>query len=84
MLKGEPKPNGRKYTLTKVGLAMTGAPLLGVYLLAALGKMNSDVATVTTVYFGAVAGLVGAFQAANAYTTGKAADAGILERSGGP
>lgn len=71
-------PNGRKYTLTKAGLALMIFPLGGCYALAAMGKLTGDVATITTVYFGAVAGLIGAFHGANAYATGKA-----LESQGG-
>lgn len=64
-------PNGRKYTLTKVGLGMIAAAQIGVFVLAAIGKMTGDVASVTTVFLGAVAGLIGLFHGANAYITGK-------------
>lgn len=70
-----PKPNGRKYFLTKVGLAMTAAPLVGVFVLAALGKFSAEAsATLSAIippYYIAVGLLVGGFNAASSYVSAK-------------
>lgn len=83
MSEPEPKkPNGRKYTLTKAGMAMMGAALAGNMWLAYRGKMTPDIASVTTVFMGALAGLIGAFQAANAYVSGKTEPLRIQQEDG--
>ena len=68
---------GRKYTLTKAGLGMICLGQAACFALAVIGKLTADFVTASTIFFGSVAGLVSAFNAANAYTTGKAADAGL-------
>lgn len=78
-----PKPNGRKYTLTQVGLAMTAAPIVGVFVIAGLGKLDANVSTtfaaIIPPYYLAVGALVVGFGGANAYVSGKALDAGRTE-----
>lgn len=80
--KPEVPPDGRKYTLTQKGMVLTVVPLIGIFVLAGLGKATADVsqmfATVLPPYYLAVGALVTGFNASNAYATGKAADAGAL------
>lgn len=78
----EKKPNGRKYTLVKVGLAMMGADMAVCLGLAYLGKLTAEYVAASTVRTGAITGLIAAFQGANAYVTGQAMKAGLTE--GGP
>ncbi len=82
------QPNGRKYWLTKVGLALTALPVVGIFVIAALGKSNTDTATtfaaVLPPYYLAIGVLVTGFNAANAYTTGKAADNDLLNQGNPP
>lgn len=70
-----PKPNGRKYFLTKVGLAMTAAPLVVVFVLSGLGKFTADAsATLSAIvppYYLAVGVLITGFNAASSYVSGK-------------
>lgn len=81
-----PKPNGRKYFLTKVGLGLTAAPVAGIFALAGAGKVTTDVTTLLAAalppYYLAVGVLVSGFNAANAYTTGKAADNNLVGEGG--
>lgn len=80
---GEVPPESKKYFLTKVGLGMTAFPVVGLFILAGFGKVTADVLTAVTsimpAYFLAVGALVTGYNASNAYATGKAADAGVLE-----
>lgn len=73
-----PKPNGRKYTLTRVGLAMTGAPVLALFILAGLSKVSAEVASVVSAilpaYYLAIGALVTGFNASNAYISGKGSE----------
>ena len=69
------KPNGRKYFLTKVGLAMTAAPLVGMFFLAGLGKFSPEasaaLSAIVPPYYLAVGSLIVAFNGASAYVSGK-------------
>jgi len=68
-----PKPNGRKYTLTKIGLAMMGADMAICLVLALLNKLTGEYTAASTVRTGAITGLIAAFHGANAFVTGKTA-----------
>jgi len=72
----KPKPNGRKYTLTRVGLALTTLVMAGCFTLAAFGKLTADMVQVVTIYFPSVAGLISIFNGSNAFVSGKALDSG--------
>jgi len=74
----EPKPNGRKYFLAKLCIGICTVNQVGAFVLAFLGKLSGDFVTISTIFNGAIFGVLGAFTAGNAYTTGKAADAGLL------
>ena len=82
LLVTEVPPDGRKYTLTRAGLALTVAPVGALFVLAGFGKVTADVLTAITSmmpsYYLAIGALVTGFNAANAYATGKAADANAL------
>lgn len=79
----EVPPESKKYALTKAGLALTVFPVLGLFVLAGFGKVTEGVLTAITAmmpaYFLSVGALVTGYNASNAYATGKAADAGVLE-----
>lgn len=75
------RANGRKYFLTKVGLGLVSANMAACFYLALRAKLTGDFVTASTVFNGSVAALLAAFTASNAYTTGKAAEHGLLTKA---
>lgn len=71
------REQGRKFILTTV-FTIQGLSILGLsYILALAGKLTPEWVQLVTIWLPMSAAVTGAFQATNAYVSGKAIAAGI-------
>lgn len=71
------REQGRKFILTAVFM-IQGLSLLGLsYILALAGKLTPEWVQLVTIWLPMAAAVTGAFQATNAYVSGKAIEKGV-------
>ena len=67
--------------MAKVVIAICTINQIGCFVLAFIGKLTGDYVLSSSIFNGAIFGVVGSFQLTNAYTTGKAADNNLLTQA---
>jgi hypothetical protein len=75
------KPKGSKYVLTAVFLALSSGSVLASFVLALKGKLSGDWVQIVNTFLLAIAAPTVGYQAARAFTDGKAIDKGMPEKA---